>query len=484
MSYGFYPRYVSLAEKKAKAARKLKQLKKTNPDIRPIVISGRTIARTWWGKSWNQNLERYADYVNRIGRGRSYVQHGAVLDLRIEEGLVTSLVQGMASNPYKVTIRIDGIEKTIWQDMIDACAGKLDSLPALLEGKLPRGLGKILTTQGKGLFPSPAEIDFNCSCPDWADMCKHVAATLYGVGARLDENPLLFFKLRKVAVDDLISRTVKGAKKKLLEKAETARADVIPDSDVSALFGIEMDDSILDGVGGVDAADSVSANPAVYTPVKADAAPAEKKSKSGKTSRKEKNVKTTKKAKTGKAAPKKAARGAKRRKTTKRTTPPAVVKTNASKKPAKAAPSTRAPKKTPRPAGKGEERAPSFDAMVRLFLQQFNLPTRRDLKKLDDRMDRLEKLVASTDFSAPAPGIDADESDKKAKKSAPSPRSGALKTDDDAVFRIIRGSRQGIDVAEIRAETRFKTSKIRYIITKLMKAGRVQRVARGRFAAS
>ncbi len=492
MSYGFYPRYISVAEKKAKADRKLKQLKKKYPNISPIVIEGRAIARTWWGKAWNVNLERYADYSNRIGRGRSYVRHSAVLDLQIEGGLVTSLVQGTMSKPYEVDIRIDGIEKEIWQNMIDACAGKLDSLPKLLAGKLPRGLGKIFTAQGKGLFPSPDEIDFSCSCPDWASMCKHVAATLYGIGARLDEDPLLFFKLREVSVDDLISRTVKKTKKKLLRKAKTAKADVIPDSDVSALFGIEMDEPLLEGAGGVAAPDSVSANSAVYEPVAADAAPSKKKTKTGKVAKKAKTGraakratpgKTAKKVKTGKTAPGKAARGAKRGPKTKRTAPPTAVKTSAPKKTAKAAPSTRAPKRTPRPVEKGEGREASVDAMVRLFLQRFDLPTRRDLEKIDDRMDRLEKLIAATDFGAPTPEIDGDESDKKAKKSAPSSSSGALKKDDAAVFRLIRGSRQGIDVAEIRDETSFKTSKIRYIITKLMKAGRVQRVARGRFSA-
>ena len=106
MSYWRFPRYVSVAEKRAKAAKKLKQLFKKNPDIKPIVIEANSIARTWWGKSWNVNLERYADYSNRIGRGRSYVRHGAVLDLQIDSGEVKSLVQGTASNPYSVIVKI------------------------------------------------------------------------------------------------------------------------------------------------------------------------------------------------------------------------------------------------------------------------------------------------------------------------------------------------------------------------------------------
>jgi len=244
MSYWRYPRYVSVAEKKAKAARKLKQLRKKNPAIRPITLEGQAIAKTWWGKSWNLNLERYADYSNRIGRGRSYVRHGAVLDLQISAGQVKSLVQGSRAKPYTVTIKIKGIAKAIWKNMKAACEGKLDSLPELLRGKFPKALGEVFTAQGRGLFPSPQEIDFDCSCPDWAYMCKHVAATLYGIGTRLDDNAGLFFKLRKVKIDDLIQQTLKDQSYKLLEKAEKMSSGKIAESDLSGMFGIDMEDGL------------------------------------------------------------------------------------------------------------------------------------------------------------------------------------------------------------------------------------------------
>ncbi|MBU0698519.1 MAG: hypothetical protein KKE59_03720 [Proteobacteria bacterium] len=244
MSYWGYPRYVSVGEKKAKADRKLKQLKKKNPAIQPIVIEGSAIAKTWWGKSWNLNLERYADYSNRIGRGRSYVRHGAVLDLQISSGLVESLVQGSRAKPYEVIIKIKGIAKDIWQKMIMACAAKLDSLPELLAGKFPKTLGEIFTALGQGLFPSPQEIEFNCSCPDWAYMCKHVAATLYGIGARLDEDPGLFFTLRKVNMDDLIQQTIKDQSERLLKKANKASDRMIAESDLSGMFGIDLEENM------------------------------------------------------------------------------------------------------------------------------------------------------------------------------------------------------------------------------------------------
>ena len=243
--WGYYPPYVTVAKKKAKAAKKLKQLKKKNPDIKPILLEGSRIAKTWWGKSWNSNLEEYADYSNRIGRGRSYVRHGAVLDLQINSGKVESLVQGTRSKPYSVSVKIKAVNKKIWKEIKSACEGRLDSLQELLAGKFPKALGEIFTTQGNGLFPSPKEIDFSCSCPDWAYMCKHVAATLYGIGAKLDEDPGLFFKLRKVKMKDLVTQAVEDKTRKLLKKAKKKTSRVIADSDLADVFGIDMEEPVV-----------------------------------------------------------------------------------------------------------------------------------------------------------------------------------------------------------------------------------------------
>jgi uncharacterized Zn finger protein len=125
-----------------------------------------------------------------------------------------------------------------------ACAGKLDSLPELLRGKFPKALGEVFTAQGRGLFPSPQEIGFDCSCPDWASMCKHVAATLYGIGTRLDDDAGLFFKLRKVKIDDLIQQTLKDQSYKLLEKAQKMSPTKIAESDLSSMFGIDMEETM------------------------------------------------------------------------------------------------------------------------------------------------------------------------------------------------------------------------------------------------
>jgi uncharacterized Zn finger protein len=240
--YDDYPRYVSVAEKRAKAEKKIKQLRKKNPDLRPVILQGRALARTWWGKAWNENLESYADYSNRIGRGRSYVRHLAVVDLQIAPGKVTALVQGSQGKPYEVLIRIAGLKQQNWQAIKQASQSRLSSLPDLLAGKFPKALQEIFMVQGSGIFPAPAEITFDCSCPDWASMCKQIAAALYGVGARLDEDPALFFTLRQVALDDLVSQAVQDKAAGILTGGRAKGSKVIADDKLADLFGIDIDD--------------------------------------------------------------------------------------------------------------------------------------------------------------------------------------------------------------------------------------------------
>ncbi|MBZ0157189.1 MAG: SWIM zinc finger family protein [Alphaproteobacteria bacterium] len=244
-----FPEYVPVARKREKAAQKLQELRKRGKDLQPVIIEGRNVARTWWGKAWNLNLERYADYGNRICRGRSYVRHGAVLDLRIEPGEIRALVQGSRAKPYTVSITIAALRQEVWQKMRTACEGMLESLQDLIEGRFPRALEELFMAKGSGLFPSPQEITFTCSCPDWAHMCKHVAAVLYGTGARLDADPKLFFILRKVAMDDLVRQAVAGTADRLLARASVKSTRIIEDSDLSAVFGIELEEPSPGGGG-------------------------------------------------------------------------------------------------------------------------------------------------------------------------------------------------------------------------------------------
>jgi uncharacterized Zn finger protein len=239
--YNGWGKYVSVREKREKARKKLSQLMKKNPSMRPVTIKGKSLANSWWGKAWNVNLERYSDYSNRIGRGRSYVRNDAILDLKIEKGKIYALVQGSESKPYSVNITIKPLEKKTWKAIKFACAGKLETLTELLEGKFPKILESLFTAKGKGLFPSPKEILFQCSCPDWAYMCKHIAAVLYGVGTRLDEDPSLFFILRNVNMRDLIEQTLAQKSKTLLKNTGTKSGRIIKSADMSAMFGIDME---------------------------------------------------------------------------------------------------------------------------------------------------------------------------------------------------------------------------------------------------
>jgi uncharacterized Zn finger protein len=240
MSWGYFRwrPYVSVAERRAKAARELSKLaKKTGRAASPVVLDGRKIAATFWGKAWCNNLEAYSDYENRLPRGRTYVRNGSVVDLQISKGNVTALVSG--SELYKIEIKIKPLAPTLWKSIQTECAGKIDSLMELLQGKLSSAVMQIVTRQERGLFPAPKEIDLDCSCPDWADLCKHVAASLYGVGAKLDQNPALLFLLRGVDPADLISKaSAAEAVRQTTGKAGAAPA--MSDSEVADVFGIEL----------------------------------------------------------------------------------------------------------------------------------------------------------------------------------------------------------------------------------------------------
>jgi uncharacterized Zn finger protein len=232
--YGWRP-YVSVAERRRKAERAMQKLKKKGHPVSPVVIDGRTIAKTFWGKAWCDNLERYSDFENRLPRGRTYVRNGSVADLQIAPGEVSALVSG--SEIYRVAVKVSAVPKARWTSICTDCAGAIDSLVELLQGRFSKGVMERICQQKTGLFPAPAEIQFSCSCPDWASMCKHVAAVLYGIGARLDEQPELLFKLRKVDEKDLIAKASKGIP---LSKKRPADDKVLVADGLSELFGLEL----------------------------------------------------------------------------------------------------------------------------------------------------------------------------------------------------------------------------------------------------
>src|ERR1017187_7546982 len=198
-----WPAYVPVAERRRKAALAREKLRKKGHTVAPVKIEGRAIATTFWGKAWCENLERYSDYASRIERGRTYVRNGSVVDLQIAPREVTAVVSG--SELYKVKVSINEVGAKLWASICKDCAGGIDSLVELLQGRFAKGVMERICRHGDGLFPKPAEIHFSCSCPDHASMCKHVAAVLYGIGARLDEKPELLFRLRAVNENDLVA---------------------------------------------------------------------------------------------------------------------------------------------------------------------------------------------------------------------------------------------------------------------------------------
>jgi uncharacterized Zn finger protein len=233
---GDWAPYVPVAERRRRAALKMEKLRKKGHPVAPVVVQGRTIATTFWGKAWCDNLESYHDYQNRLPRGRTYVRNGSVVDLQIAPSEVTATVSG--SSIYQVQVSISDVGTKQWASICKDCAGGIDSLVELLQGRFSKGVMARICRQGGGLFPKPAEIRFSCSCPDYASMCKHVAAVLYGVGARLDEQPELLFRLRAVDEKDLVARIDTALP---LAKQEPTAGKVLDADNLSALFGLDMD---------------------------------------------------------------------------------------------------------------------------------------------------------------------------------------------------------------------------------------------------
>ena len=229
----------SVEDLQRKARASATQAKKKGQVLEPVVVETKKgpVCRSWWGQSWCENLERYADYASRLERGRRYVRSGTVVDLKIRRGRVEARVQGSRKTPYKVEIRISPVSEEKMQRIIEKCGRKISNMEALVYGEFPEDL-KELFTEKDGLFPKPTEISFMCSCPDWALMCKHVAAAMYGIGVRLDENPFYFFELRGIDVERFIDVTLENKVESMLSNADCQSSRIIREDDVMELFGV------------------------------------------------------------------------------------------------------------------------------------------------------------------------------------------------------------------------------------------------------
>lgn len=237
--YWNIPNYSQLTVEELREKAKLSSLQaeKKGRNMEPVIIVGKTISHSWWGQAWCSNLEHYADYENRLDRGKRYVRSGTVIDLQIIKGKINARVQGARRTPYKVEIHISPLKEDACQMIMSACVSKINSLESLISGDFPDEFKEMFTSKG-GLFPSPKEISLRCSCPDWAVMCKHVAAVLYGIGARLDENPFLFFTLRGIDVDHLIDTSLTNKVEAMLEHADVRSERMLENTFIHDLFGV------------------------------------------------------------------------------------------------------------------------------------------------------------------------------------------------------------------------------------------------------
>ena len=233
--YFHWKPYVPVAARREKAAKTAAKLAKKGQALSPVTASRGAIAKSFWGKAWCQNLERYSDYANRLPRGRTYLRNGSVIDLKIGAGEVNAQVMG--SSLYRIKVQVSAVADSHWQRIARDCARSIDTLVELLQGQLSASVMERITRPGSGLFPAPNEIRFSCSCPDSAALCKHIAATLYGIGARLDAEPQLLFGLRKVDAKELIARAGEGDA--LPQKAPRS-ARILESSKLTEVFGIDL----------------------------------------------------------------------------------------------------------------------------------------------------------------------------------------------------------------------------------------------------
>jgi uncharacterized Zn finger protein len=235
----------SAAQRRAEAARAVQDAVRRGRAKSPVVLDGRRIAQTFWGTAWCDNLERYRDFAYRLERGRSYVRSGSVIDLRIEAGKIVAEVLGSAL--YQVEIKIDAIERAAWRAVQRDCAGGIGSRLELLSGRLSEPVMARLCAERTGLFPTPSAIRFTCSCPDYAVMCKHVAAVMYGIGARLDRAPELLFTLRCVSLDELLTSAITEL------PPAPKKGRVLASDGLASLFGLELAESAARGTAATPA---------------------------------------------------------------------------------------------------------------------------------------------------------------------------------------------------------------------------------------
>lgn len=171
-----------------------------------IKLQGTGRDQTWWARRWIAVLERF-DLGSRLTRGRSYARKGQVLDITIDRGHAAAKVQGSQPRPYKVSIIVKALSAAQWDRAVEAIASQAAFTAQLLNGSMPQEIESAFTAAGVSLFPaSLREIETECSCPDWSNPCKHIAAVYYLLGQEFDRDPFLIFMLRGMPREDLLAR--------------------------------------------------------------------------------------------------------------------------------------------------------------------------------------------------------------------------------------------------------------------------------------
>ena len=189
-----------------------------------VKLQSGKIGATWWSKRWISLLEGFG-WSNRLARGRRYAKRGQVIDFKIESGIVKARVQGTTSRPYSVTIKIDKLSDKVWKKVIKVMSSKAIFAAKLLSGQMPQNIEEAFARSKISLFPErKKDLNSDCSCPDWANPCKHIAAVHYVLADEFDRDPFMIFKLRGRNKEEIIKNigkqwTSKPAKEEHLFKS-------------------------------------------------------------------------------------------------------------------------------------------------------------------------------------------------------------------------------------------------------------------------
>lgn len=180
----------------------------------------------WWSQRWISLLESFG-WENRLQRGRSYARRGQVVNLNISKGLVRSRVQGSQPKPYSVTIKMNQISDSDWEKVVDAMAKQAIFAASLLAGEMPQNIEEAFGAAGMKLFPSVKDLETDCSCPDWVNPCKHIAAVYYLLGERFDEDPFFIFLLRGCSKEELMEKLRRRRATEAVITTETETAESV-----------------------------------------------------------------------------------------------------------------------------------------------------------------------------------------------------------------------------------------------------------------